>query len=230
MPPENQQNQQPAPQFQPPEQSFDPPAKSKKKKVLLGVIIAVLLVAVGVGAWWYGDSQATKKADAEVAELQSQIDDLKKQSAEADKNNSAVKEDELSQVEKDANEIHKALLADCNKDTTEPQKYVMSDESGQLTDKITPAILEKAALSGNKVYVRGYAAINHGCVSVKPVESQGGGFVAIMKRQADGTWTVLLGTQEILNCATIDKYKIPQEIQPECYDTDNPDKTRKNTN
>lgn len=208
--------------------SFQKPSKDKKT---LFILVAVLLVAgVGVGTWWYGSSQAKKEAGTRIQNLQSQIDDLKKiqaQEREAEPNKAQV-----SQIEKDAEEIGKALTARCNQNAQRLKKYTASNEEGQTVEKITPDFLSTYSLSSRKTYIpaKGWFAINIGCHSVDPVEEEGGGYVSVLQRQADESWKEVLGTQGVLSCATVDQYKIPQEIQDECDTADGQGTMRKNTN
>lgn len=69
---------------------------AKGKKVLAILLVALFFVGTGVGAWWYGSSQAEKKADEQISNLQGQVDDLKKQAAtktEEGGNRSTIKDE-----------------------------------------------------------------------------------------------------------------------------------------
>lgn len=83
---------QPTQSYQSPVQ--DSPKKSKKK-VLLILILVLAFVAVVAGAWWYGSSQAQKQSDQEIANLQAQINDLKKEST---KDSSSEEDDSFIEI------------------------------------------------------------------------------------------------------------------------------------
>lgn len=57
-----------------PEQPKQPSSKSKKS--LIVVLILLFFVVVGAGAWLYGQNQATKSKEAEIASLQKELDAL----------------------------------------------------------------------------------------------------------------------------------------------------------
>lgn len=198
------------------------PQKSKKGKKTLFLFLAVLVaVAVfGAAGWkWYGQIQEYRekqdRLNQQVSELQSELQALKQPANTKNSVNSA------SVVEKDAQEIDEALLAECNTDAKEKYVYVTTDENEKEVTKVTVAMLQsKHSQLGSTAYVNGYAMIGIGCRPAASPEEGGGGANIILQRQSDGSWKKLFGLQDVPLCTTVNQYKIPKEILNECYSND----------
>ncbi len=204
----------------------------KKSNIIVRVLfIAVFLIFLGLAGYkWHSQIQEYKAninmRNLEISELTSQLAKLKQQ------NTTGTAQATSYSIEQDAEKIHTALLAVCNKDAAQAMKYLVPDGRGGSVEKITPAILKLKNTSGDSQYVQssGFAAIGIGCRSIKPVEEEGGGFVSILKRQTDGSWSQIIGTQQGLACSFVDQHKIPKEIQPSCDSGDGRGTPRANTN
>lgn len=152
--------------------------------------------------------QAEKEADAKIADLQKKIEEVEAKQ----KTSTEETKDELTEA--DIVAIDNALTKKCNEDES-GYEYIASKDGKNYT-KVTRAFFIDSADADTPVYARGFVSASIGCKKTG-TEATGGGFVSIMQRQSDGSWKQVIGTQGILDCETINKYKIPQEIQNKCY-------------
>lgn len=195
------------------------PTNAFKVSLALLTLIAVLMAGV-----IYGQYRSASKYDSELDSLKSQVDDLTKTIEESESKDSDAKSDNKSgsntsaqsvSVENDAKEIASALNAACAKNSTSSQKYEYYIDGNQ---QVTVSYLQTAKLSNQPVYVSdGYAAMNVSCKVAGSSSAPVGGYVSYLKRQDDGSWLEVAGSQEALECEIVDKYTLPKEIVPTCY-------------
>lgn len=203
MQPENQQT------------TFQPPRKSRAKKVLKVTLpILLILLVGGLAGWkWYGQIQEYKtdknNSEKHLSELEAKIRDLKSVESETTGGSTNNGEDV---IQNDLVQIKKALTAACVKESG--SGYVSSVVSS--LDKAY--LLSNFENSSQKHYNGGFAAISHGCVEAGQADSEaiGGGYVSILKKQPNGTWLEITGTQSSVACSIVNQYKIPATIIPTC--------------
>ena len=212
-------------------------ASDSKAKMVFSVILVIVTFAAMAFAGLKWRSQILEyktninQRDQEISKLNKQLEVIDKQSADATSDGTIIKTN--ATIEQDAEEIHKALLAVCNKKGGSGQyKYVTRNENGESVERVTPTMLRLKNMSGDQQYVqeKGFASLNIGCRSVQPTEEEGGGFVSILQRRTDRSWVEILVTQSGLECSVLDKYKIPKEIQPTCDSGDGQGTPRANNN
>lgn len=177
------------------------------KRIVAVLLIVILLIGTAFGAWYYGSMQAEKEADAKIAELQSRIDNVEAEQTES------TEEAKNELTEADVAAIDKALTQKCNGDDS-GYEYTASKD-GKIYTKVTRAFFIDPTNNDTPVYAKGFVSVSVGCKKTG-AESAGGGYVSIMQRQTDGSWKQVIGTQNMLDCETVNKYKIPKEIQDKC--------------
>lgn len=212
-------------------------ASDSKAKMVFSVILVIVTFAAMAFAGLKWRSQILEyktninQRDQEISKLNKQLEVIDKQSTDATSDGTIIKTN--ATIEQDAEEIHKALLAVCNKKGGSGQyEYVTRNENGESVERVTPTILKLKNMSGDQQYVqeKGFAALNIGCRSVKSDGQSGAGFVSILQRNIDGSWGEILVTQEGLACSVLDKYRIPKEIQSTCDSSDGQGTPRANNN
>ena len=199
---------------QPVTQDSVPTVERKSKKGALLAIVALIILA-GLGGLWYKQIKdyQVKQSNAEkkVSNLEKQIKDLKNKTQSSDS-------DAITSLtvpsDKDIKEINKALAVLCGKDMI----FTVSDASGKVANTVTKDLFNKVGTNGDPNFYKNTAIINISCREKTSSNEGGGGFIAVLQRQADSSWKKVLGVQDTPSCETIKQYAISKVIFPTCID------------
>lgn len=183
----------------------------KGKKVLTVVFLFLLLCGVTYVAYWYGQEQAQKETDTEVAELQSQIDKLQKNSEDSSAGDGALYDtSKLVAYSDDGVAITKqADLIKLEGASNEFKQFINTELIKLQNESSDSGCNQPASIGVKKIY--------DDRVAVGVVGSCGGAQILWAKDSEKG-WIKIGGTQNIgFQCDALIAYRVPQEITGSPY-------------
>lgn len=163
---------------------------------LLSAIVVLLVVFIGYYVW---HAQQTTNKTLNTAPTSSQTTATKSQASEA----KDIKYDPIVVIK---------TPADVDKLKGSPQSF-KDFASGQIA-----AHANDSTAGGCGAYGIGVSRVYKGQFALGTVGSEGCDGAEALWDRVDGKWQQIFAGQQMADCATINKYKVPKIIYPECFD------------
>lgn len=202
-----------------PTQMMPPNKKSGIGKKILMIILALLVLGgVAYGTYYFTKQQAQKDADAAIAELQQQIEELKTKEELLTKDDSYDSSKLIDYGDGGITVTKESDLVKLTGASSDFKDFVIS-EINRLNEEKGPECDTAASVTVLKIYDDSVATAGVGAC---------GGATELWAKD-DGVWMSVDGTQQLgFKCATLERYYVPDVIAGSkyCFDKNGTDVRR----